>query len=152
MVWPLAYTPPPPSSVSSTATHMKTEKERWPGVGRGWARSRIIRPLKIVQYSLLRHFIVITTNKCLPRSWTELYLIRQLSSNIPFSSWGSSSMMADSAYMFTILWPACTQPQHVKTNIYIYIYIYRIRIHWVQMRIRIQGSDDQKLNKKFTAE
>uniref|UniRef100_A0A2M4D248 Putative secreted protein n=1 Tax=Anopheles darlingi TaxID=43151 RepID=A0A2M4D248_ANODA len=41
-----------------------------------------------------------------PSSCTELYRIRQLSSNRPFSSSGSSSAIADSAYKLTIRWPA----------------------------------------------
>lgn len=41
-----------------------------------------------------------------PSNWTELYRILQLSSNKPLSSSGNRRVIAVSAYMFTILWPA----------------------------------------------
>lgn len=41
-----------------------------------------------------------------PSSWTELYRIRQCSSNNPASSCGSSNSIALSEYMLMIRWPA----------------------------------------------
>uniref|UniRef100_A0A2M4B366 Putative secreted protein n=1 Tax=Anopheles triannulatus TaxID=58253 RepID=A0A2M4B366_9DIPT len=64
-----------------------------------------------------------------PSSCTELYRIRQLSSNRPFSSSGSSSAMADSAYRFTIRWPALAFASTTEADLRTTIHPYHVPSH-----------------------